>query len=71
MKIAVRALGILLLLGALAAGAAQFQMWAVSGRFVLLRRSGKRGTNIDPPSLNLVQAVIERHIWPPYGIRCC
>ena len=36
MKIAVRALGILLLLGALAAGAAQFQMWAVSGRFVPL-----------------------------------
>lgn len=64
MKIAVRVLGILLLLGALAAGAAQFQMWAASGRFVPLPL-GQAWFNIDPPSLNLVQAVIERHIWPP------
>ena len=64
MKIAVRLLGILLLLGALAAGTKQFQLWAESGRFVPLAL-GQAWFNIDPPSLNLLQAVIERYVWPP------
>ena len=64
MKIAVRLLGLLLLLGAVLAAAWQFQIWAQSGRFTPLAL-GQAWFNLDPESLNLVQAVVERHIWPP------
>jgi hypothetical protein len=64
MRVIVRLLGLLLLVGALWAAAMQFQMWAHSGRFIPLPL-GQMWFNIDPPSLNLVQAVIERHVWPP------
>jgi hypothetical protein len=62
--IVVRVLGVLLLLGAVVAGVEQFQMWSTTGRFTALAL-GQLWYNIDPPSLNLVQAVIERHVWPP------
>ena len=64
MKIAVRLLGLVLLLGAVAAGVAQFHHWVDSGRFDSLAL-GQVWYNLDPSSLNLVQAVIERYIWPP------
>ncbi|HXV23800.1 MAG TPA: hypothetical protein VED46_06045 [Alphaproteobacteria bacterium] len=63
MRIAVRLFGLLLLLGALAAAAWQFQLWAQTGRFVPLAL-GQMWFTLDPPSLNLVQAVIERYVWP-------
>ena len=64
MKIAVRLLGLVLLAGALLAAAWQFQLWAQTGRFIPLAL-GQMWFNIDPPSLNLLQAVIERYVWPP------
>jgi hypothetical protein len=63
MKIAVRLLGLVLLAGALLAAAWQFQLWAQTGRFIPLAL-GQMWFNIDPSSLNLVQAVIERYVWP-------
>ncbi len=64
MRLAIRLLGLVLLLGALAAGVTQFRLWAETGRFVPLAL-GQLWFNIDPPSLNLTQAVIERYVWPP------
>lgn len=64
MRIVVRVLGLLLLAGALWAGAKQFQLWAETGRFIPLAL-GQMWFNIDPSSLNIVQAAIERHVWPP------
>jgi hypothetical protein len=64
MRIFVRIFGLALLLGAILAAAWQFQLWAQSGRFIPLAL-GQMWFNIDPPSLNLAQAVIERHVWPP------
>jgi hypothetical protein len=64
MRVAVRLAGLLLLLGAVLAAAWQFQIWAQSGRFLPLAL-GQAWFNLDPESLNLVQAVVERHIWPP------
>jgi hypothetical protein len=56
-------LGVLLLLGAILAAAWQFQLWAQTGRFIPLAL-GQMWFNIDPPSLNLTQAVVERYVWP-------
>jgi hypothetical protein len=64
MRFAVRLLGLVLLAGAFVAAAWQFQLWAQAGRFIPLAL-GQMWFNIDPSSLNLVQAVIERHVWPP------
>lgn len=64
MKLAVRLLGLLLLLGALWAGVLQFQSWVDTGRFAPLAL-GQMWFDFDPPSLNLAQAVVERYLWPP------
>ncbi len=64
MRLGVRIFGLLLLLGALGAAAWQFQFWAQTGRYVPVAL-GQMWFNLDPPSLNLVQAVIERYVWPP------
>jgi len=62
--IIIRVLGVLLLAGAVIAGVLQFQMWSDTGRFTPLAL-GQLWYNIDPPSLNIAQAAIERHVWPP------
>jgi hypothetical protein len=57
-------LGSLFTLGALAVAA-----WELFGRApgqpFGLRPAGELWYRIDPGSLNLVQAVVERYIWPP------
>lgn len=38
--------------------------WRVTGEFAF-REGGALWYSLDPGSLNLVQAVIERYLWPP------
>ena len=64
MKLVVRLIGLVLLLGAIAAGFYQFQLWSASGRFEPIPL-GQIWYDLDAGSLNLIQAVIERHVWPP------
>ncbi len=64
MRLAVRLFGLVLLVGAVVAAGWQFQLWAQSGRYVPVAL-GQLWFSLDPPSLNLVQAVIERYVWPP------
>ncbi|WP_085125101.1 hypothetical protein [Tistlia consotensis] len=59
-----RLLGYLFLFAAIASLAFDLLAWSTRGSF-RLSEVGDLWAKIDRPSLNLVQAVIERHIWPP------
>jgi hypothetical protein len=64
MRIVVRSIGLLLLAVALWAAVIQFRLWAETGRFIPLAL-GQMWFDRSPSSLNLVQAVIQRYVWPP------
>ncbi|MEX2628315.1 MAG: hypothetical protein WD341_00135 [Tistlia sp.] len=64
MRLLARLLGYLLLIAALAALAVDLLAWSTTGRF-RLSELGALWAQIDRPSLNLVQAVLERHVWQP------
>ncbi|MFQ6019085.1 MAG: hypothetical protein ACE5KF_12940 [Kiloniellaceae bacterium] len=64
MRIVGAVLGWLLILAASAEAGWEALDAAVTGEF-RLRPAGELWYQIDAPSLNLVQAVIERYVWPP------
>ena len=54
---------ILVLLAFVAAGLDALE--SVAGGAMRLRPAGEVWYKLDAPSLNLIQAVVERYIWPP------
>ena|SRR5690606_37194195 len=64
MRFLSRLLGLLFLFAAVAALAYDLLAWATTGAFAL-SELGALWAQIDRPSLNLVQAVLERHVWKP------
>jgi len=65
MRRVARFLGSLLLLGALVAlGADLWDAWS-SGTRVSLATLGQRWFDLHPASLNGLQVLLERYLWPP------
>ena len=64
MRLLARLFGYLFLFAAIAALAFDLLAWSTTGSFGL-SDVGSLWARIDRPSLNLVQAVLERHVWPP------
>jgi hypothetical protein len=64
MRLLARLLGYLFLFLAVAALAYDLLAWRTTGSFAL-SDLGALWAEIDRPSLNLVQAVLERHVWEP------
>ena len=64
MHVIARLLGYLFLFAAIAALAYDLLAWSTTGSFAL-SDVGSLWAQIDRPSLNLTQAVLERHVWAP------
>lgn len=64
MRLLARLLGYLFLFLALAALAYDLLAWRTTGSFSL-SDLGSLWAEVDRSSLNLVQAVLERHVWEP------
>lgn len=58
-----RTFGWLLVLGALAIGAAELRAWSGDGGTHIIA-AGELWFKVSPNSLNLVQAVVQRHLHP-------